>query len=46
MLSILVIEEFENYFAGMIPVAEYIAKEHYMLEEKAGEYMAGLVGLS
>ncbi len=46
MLSIFIIEEFESYFAGMIPVAEYITKEHYLLEEKAGEYMAGLVGLS
>lgn len=46
MLSILMIEEFEAYFEKMIPVAEYIENALYLLEEKAGGYLEGLVRLS
>lgn len=46
MLSIFIVEEFEQYFNKMIPLTEWLAKEYYMLEEKTGEYLAGLVQLS
>ncbi len=46
MLSILIIEEFEQYFNKMIFITEYISKEYYLLEEKTGEYINGLVHLS
>lgn len=46
MLSVEIIEEFEQYFAKMVPVTEAIGRECYLPEEKAGEYLAGLVSLS
>lgn len=46
MLSIEVIEEFEEYFEKMVPVIEAINKDYYLPEEKAGEYLAGLVTMS
>ncbi len=46
MLSILIIEEFEQYLNKMIPITESIATEYYMLEEKTAEYINGLVCLS
>lgn len=46
MLSILIIEEFEQYFNKMIPITESIATEYYLLEEKTAEYIGGLVQLS
>lgn len=46
MLSIELMEEFEQYFAKMVPLAEAIGQACYLPEEKAGTYLAGLVSLS
>lgn len=46
MVSIELMEEFEQYFAQMVPLAEAIGRECYLPEEKAGAYLAGLVSLS
>ncbi len=46
MVPAVVIKEFENYFAQMIPLIDLIAAESYIAEEKTGTYILTLVKLS